>query len=100
MTAGDSYWLGPTYEFRAGEWTLLAGIPVEGGRLEWLLRHVQNGDEVFSHSFVLDPHATAEDLESALADLPTEVSAALIRGVSEQSDPVLLSHDGDEAGLA
>lgn len=94
----NAYWLGPTYEFRAGEWLLLAGIPIEQGRLEWLLRRLPEGMERSSHSFVLDPGATREDLESALAELPDELRRDLLDQV-DRNEPRLLSTD-DEGGIA
>ncbi|HVB05193.1 MAG TPA: hypothetical protein VNF07_02960 [Acidimicrobiales bacterium] len=96
----DSYWLGPTYEFHAGPWLLTAGIPVEEGRLEWMLSHLPDGVADSSRSFVLDPHATRDDLEAALADLAPDVVRELVERVMEQSEPSLLSREGGDEGLA
>lgn len=95
----QQYWLGPTYEFRSKEWTLKAGIPAEEGRLEWLLGRTENGEETLSHSFVLDPGAGREDLEAALAELPSAVQSDLVAQVAAQMDPRLLAN-GQEEGLA
>lgn len=95
----DQFWLGPTYEFHSGEWILTAGIPAGESRLEWLLERDENGKTVVSHSFVLDPGATREDLESALADLSEPHRSDLVNQAMSQSDPRLLATD-QEAGLA
>jgi hypothetical protein len=96
----ESFWLGPTYEFRSGDWSLTAGIHGETGRLEWLLRCVENGTETVSHSFALEPHASLADLQLVLDDLPPEVRVDLVRQVSQQSDPQLLSAENESEGLA
>jgi hypothetical protein len=83
----EPFWLGPTYEFRSGEWTLTAGIHGETGRLEWLLRRSEGGVETVSHSLVLD-------------DLPEDVRADLVSQVSGQTDPQLLSNENENEGLA
>lgn len=96
----EAFWLGPTYEFRAGDWTLTAGIHGESGRLEWLLRCIEDGTETVSHSFALEQHASAADLDVALGDLPVDVRADLVRQVNRQSDPHLLSREDESEGLA
>jgi hypothetical protein len=96
----ESFWLGPTYEFRSADWSLTAGIHGETGRLEWLLRCVENGTETVSHSFALEPHASLADLQLVLDDLPSEVRVDLVRQVSQQSDPQLLSAENESEGLA
>ncbi len=96
----EPFWLGPTYEFRSGDWYLPAGIHGETGRLEWLLRRTEGGVETVSHSFALEPHASLSDLSLVLDDLPAEVQVDLLAQVSEQSDPVLLSAENDSGGLA
>jgi hypothetical protein len=96
----EPFWLGPTYEFRSGDWTLTAGIHGETGRLEWLLRHIEGGVETVSHSFALEPHASLSDLKLVLDDLSMDVANDLAAQVSEQSDPQLLSSEIDGGGLA
>jgi len=96
----EPFWLGPTYEFRSGDWILMAGIHGETGRLEWLLRHIEGGVETVSHSFALEPHASLSDLKLVLDDLSTDVAADLAAQVSEQSDPRLLSSETGGGGLA
>jgi hypothetical protein len=96
----EAFWLGPTYEFRAGDWTLTAGIHGETGRLEWLLRRIQDGTETVSHSFALEPHASVSDLDLVLDDLPPDLRADLVRQVRDQSDPQLLSAENENEGLA
>jgi hypothetical protein len=96
----EAFWLGPTYEFHAGDWILTAGIHGETGRLEWLLRCIENGTETVSHSFALEPHASVSDLDLVLDDLPAELRADLVRQVSQQSDPQLLSGEDESEGLA
>jgi hypothetical protein len=96
----EPFWLGPTYEFRSGDWILTAGIHGETGRLEWLLRRVEGGVETVSHSFALEPHASLSDLRLVLDDLSTEVADDLAAQVSEQSDPQLLSGETGGGGLA
>ena len=96
----EPFWLGPTYEFRSGDWILMAGIHGETGRLEWLLRHIEGGVETVSHSFALEPHASLSDLKLVLDDLSTDVAADLAAQVSEQSDPQLLSSETGGGGLA
>jgi hypothetical protein len=96
----EPFWLGPTYEFRSGEWFLTAGIHGESGRLEWLLRRTEAGTETVSHSFALEPHASLADLGLVLDDLPADVRADLLAQVSEQSDPELLSEEDENEGLA
>jgi len=96
----EPFWLGPTYEFTSAGWVLTAGIHGETGRLEWLLRHLEAGDETVSHSFALEPHASASDLEVALDDLPEEIRADLIAQVNAQRDPELLASEDGSGGLA
>jgi hypothetical protein len=96
----EPFWLGPTYEFRSGDWVLTAGIHGETGRLEWLLRRTEGGVETVSHSFALEPHASLSDLSLVLDDLPPEIRSDLLAQVSEQSDPELLSAESDSGGLA
>jgi hypothetical protein len=96
----ETFWLGPTYEFRSGEWVLTAGIHGETGRLEWLLRHIEGGIETVSHSFGLEEHASLSDLNVVLDDLPSDIRADLVTQVSEQADPQLLSPENDNEGLA
>ena len=96
----EPFWLGPTYEFRAEDWTLTAGIHGETGRLEWLLRRTEGGVETVSHSFALEPHASLSDLSLVLDDLPEEIRADLLAQVSEQTDPQLLSGENQSEGLA
>jgi hypothetical protein len=95
----EQFWLGPTYQFHSGQWLLSAGVPAEEGRLEWLLRRVEEGVETVSHSFVLDPGASGDDLRLALGDLPPEVMTDLVDQANAQTDPRLLLHHGD-SGLA
>jgi len=97
----DQVWLGPTYEFRSGQWSLSAGIPADGGRLQWLLRQVGVGEQDVSHSFILEPHATRDDLAAVLDDLPAAVKSDLIDQVDSQTDPRLLSSETEATdGLA
>jgi hypothetical protein len=96
----EPFWLGPTYEFRSGDWTLTAGIHGETGRLEWLLRRSEGGVETVSHSFALEPHASLSDLRLVLDDLPDDVQADLVSQVSGQTDPQLLSNENENEGLA
>ena len=96
----EPFWLGPTYEFRSGDWTLTAGIHGESGRLEWLLRRGEGGVETVSHSFALEPHASLSDLSLVLDDLPEDVRADLVSQVSGQTDPQLLSNENENEGLA
>jgi hypothetical protein len=96
----EPFWLGPTYEFRSGDWTLTAGIHGETGRLEWLLRRSEGGVETVSHSFALEPHASLSDLSLVLDDLPEDVRADLVSQVSGQTDPQLLSNENENEGLA
>jgi hypothetical protein len=96
----EPFWLGPTYEFRSGDWTLTAGIHGETGRLEWLLRRSEAGVETLSHSFALEPHASLSDLSLVLDDLPEDVQADLVSQVSGQTDPQLLSNENENEGLA
>jgi hypothetical protein len=96
----EPFWLGPTYEFRSGDWTLTAGIHGETGRLEWLLRRSEAGVETVSHSFALEPHASLSDLSLVLDDLPEDVQADLVSQVSGQTDPQLLSNENENEGLA
>ena len=96
----EPFWLGPTYEFRSGDWILMAGIHGETGRLEWLLRRVENGVETVSHSFALEPHASLSDLKLVLDDLSVDVRDDLAAQVSDQSDPQLLSSETGSGGLA
>jgi hypothetical protein len=95
----DSYWLGPTYSFTAGDWRLEAGIGRESGRLEWLLHHAENGVETLSHSFGLGHQAIRQDLLDSLGDLPGDVAESLVDQVMAQDDPRLLAHDGMRDGL-
>ena len=95
----EPFWLGPTYEFRSGDWILTAGIHGESGRLEWLLRHIESGVETVSHSFGLEPHASLSDLKLVLDDLPADVRDDLVAQASEQSDPRLFA-SGSDGGLA
>jgi len=96
----SEHWLGPTYEFRSGEWTLVAGIPIEEGRLEWILQRRENGAETTSHSFVLEPHGTKHELALLLGELPPATVADLVAQVALQTDPRLLSDEGSDEGLA
>jgi len=96
----EPFWLGPTYEFRSGDWTLTAGIHGETGRLEWLLGRSEGGVETVSHSFALEPHASLSDLSLVLDDLPEDVRADLVSQVSGQTDPQLLSNENENEGLA
>ncbi len=96
----EAFWLGPTYEFRSGDWILTAGIHGENGRLEWLLRRIEGGIETVSHSFALEPHASFSDLSDVLDDLPPEVRSDLLSQVRGQSDPQLLSAENESEGLA
>ena len=93
----EQFWLGPTYEFSSGPWSLTAGVPAEeGGRLEWLLRRTEDGKETLSHSFMLEPHATREDLEVALGDLPATAMLDLVDQAAAQVNPRLLSSSGED----
>ena len=96
----EPFWLGPTYQFRSGDWTLTAGIHRETGRLEWLLLRIEGGVETVSHSFALEPHASLSDLKTVLDDLSADVRDDLVAQVSEQSDPHLLSSETGSGGLA
>ena len=96
----EPFWLGPTYEFRSGDWILTAGVHGETGRLEWLLRLVEGGVETVSHSFALEPHASLSDLKLVLDDLSVDVRDDLAAQVSEQCDPQLLSSETANGGLA
>jgi hypothetical protein len=96
----ETFWLGPTYEFRAGDWILTAGIHGETGRLEWLLRHIEGGIETVSHSFALEPHASLSDLSDVLDDLRSDIRNDLLTQVTEQTDPQLLSGETESEGLA
>jgi hypothetical protein len=98
-TVTEPFWLGPTYEFRSGDWILTAGVHGETGRLEWLLSQVEGGIET-SHSFVLEPHAGPAELELLLGALPAEQRDDLVAQVTAQSDPQLLSSESDSKGLA
>ena len=96
----SEFWLGPTYEFRCDEWTLTAGIPAEEGKLEWLISRIEDGVETVSHSFVLEPGGTAEDLTLLLGDIPPGVCANLVQQVKSQTDPSLLSRGAGDTGLS
>jgi hypothetical protein len=93
-------WLGPTYAFTSGEWQIVAGVRADSGRVEWLLTRNEGGDETVSHTFMLEPHATADDLVDALGDLPPEIVDDLVAKVDAQRDPQLLSSGEGADSLA